>query len=190
MPFILETVVATINPDGSHHIAPYGLIQDGAGWIIAPFRPSPAIENLRRGPYAVASSPYDLRVIAGAVTGRREWATEPADKVPGLRLKDAFGHLELEVTSFQDDATRPHFRCRVVHAASHRPFVGYNRAQAAIIEAAILVTRLHMLPREKVEAEMAYLAIAVSKTAGAAETEAWEWLTEKVRGYHGAVPAA
>jgi hypothetical protein len=190
MPFILETVVATCNPDGSHHIAPYGLIQDGADWILAAFRPSPAIENLQRVPYAVASSPCDPRVIAGAVTGRRQWPTELAEKVPGVRLRDAFGHLELEVAAIQDDATRPRFRCRVVHAASHRPFVGYNRAQAAIIETAILVTRLHMLPREKIEAEIAYLAIAVSKTAGAAEAEAWEWLTEKVRAYYGAAPAA
>jgi hypothetical protein len=186
MSFILETVVATCNSDGSHHIAPYGLIQDGADWILAPFRPSPAIENLQLVPYAVASSPCDLRVIAGAVTGRRQWPTEKAENVPGVRLRDAFGHLELEVAAFQDDATRPRFRCRVVHAASHMPFIGYNRAQAAIIEAAILVTRLHILPRTKVETEMSYLAIAVSKTGGAAETEAWNWLTGKVRAYYGA----
>lgn len=184
MPFILETVVATTNRDGSHHIAPYGLIQDGMEWILAPFRPSPAIENLERVPYAVASSPCDLRVIAGAVTGRRQWLTEPAEKVPGVRLLDAFGHLELEVVAVKDDITRPRFHCRVIHAASHRSFIGYNRAQAAIIEAAILVTRLHMLPKEKVEAEMTYLAIAVSKTAGMAEAEAWEWLTEKTRAYY------
>ena len=39
-----------------------------------------------------------------------------------------------------------------------------------------------MLPREKVEREMAYLEIAVSKTASGAEEEAWEWLTERIRG--------
>jgi hypothetical protein len=50
-----------------------------------------------------------------------------------------------------------------------------------VIEAAILVSRLHMLPREKVEAEMAYLEIAVGKTAGPQEQEAWNWLSEKVR---------
>jgi len=49
-----------------------------------------------------------------------------------------------------------------------------------VIEAAILVSRLHMLPRHKVEAEMAYLEIAVAKTAGPVEQEAWSWLAEKV----------
>ena len=35
---------------------------------------------------------------------------------------------------------------RVVHLAQHTPFPGFNRAQAAVIEAAILARRLHMLP--------------------------------------------
>jgi len=47
-------------------------------------------------------------------------------------------------------------------------FSGFNRAQAAVIEAAILVSRLNMLPQEKIDAEMAYLRIAVEKTAGRA----------------------
>jgi uncharacterized protein len=80
----------------------------------------------------------------------------------------------------RDDPVRPRFRCRVVHSASHRPFVGYNRAQAAVIEAAILSTRLDMLPPEKIRSEMAYLTIAIEKTAGPAEEEAWRWITDKI----------
>ena len=38
----------------------------------------------------------------------------------------------------------------------------------------------HMLPRDKIEAEMAYLTIAIDKTAGPAEQEAWGWLMERV----------
>ena len=49
-----------------------------------------------------------------------------------------------------------------------RPLSGFNRAQAAVIEAAILASRLRMLPRKKVEREIAYLQIAVNKTASAA----------------------
>jgi hypothetical protein len=40
-----------------------------------------------------------------------------------------------------------------------------------------------MLPREKVESELAYLAIAIGRTAGADEQEAWDWLIEKIRAY-------
>ena len=39
-------------------------------------------------------------------------------------------------------------------------------AQAAVLELAVLTTRLKMLPPEKVEAELTYLEIAISKTAG------------------------
>ena len=38
-----------------------------------------------------------------------------------------------------------------------------------------------MLPSDKVAREMAYLQIAIDKTAGPEEHEAWGWLTEAVR---------
>jgi hypothetical protein len=62
--------------------------------------------------------------------------------------------------------------------------MGFNRAQAAVVEAAILVSRLEMLPRDKIEQEISYLQIAVSKTAGAAEQEAWQWLMELIAARH------
>jgi hypothetical protein len=67
---------------------------------------------------------------------------------------------------------------------AHAPFEGFNRAKAAVIEAAILVSRLHMLPREKIEAEVAYLEIAVAKTAGTHEAEAWSWLMDAIRAHY------
>ncbi|MEJ1160812.1 DUF447 domain-containing protein [Prosthecomicrobium sp. N25] len=183
MPFILETVVATKNADDTWHVAPYGLIREAELWVLAPFRPSPAIDNLRRHPFAVASGPTDMRVVAGHVTGRRDWPMVQADKVDGMRLADCFGHIELQVLEATDDETRPRFRCGVVHEAAHKPFAGFNRAQAAVLEAAILSTRLHMLPRDKIEAELKYLDIAIGKTAGEAEREAWTWIVEKIEAH-------
>ena len=55
-----------------------------------------------------------------------------------------------------------------------------------MIEAAILVSRLHLLPRDKVEREWAYLEIAVGKTAGDREREAWGWLGERIRDFYAA----
>ncbi|MGH9904798.1 MAG: DUF447 family spectrin-like domain-containing protein, partial [Pyrinomonadaceae bacterium] len=49
-----------------------------------------------------------------------------------------------------------------------------------VLECAILVSRLHMLPREKIESELNYLTIAIDKTAGPREREAWEWLMEAI----------
>jgi hypothetical protein len=58
--------------------------------------------------------------------------------------------------------------------------MGFNRAKSAVLELAILVSRLHMLPPEKVDAEIKYLEIAIEKTAGNEEREAWNWLIDKV----------
>ena len=102
----------------------------------------------------------------------------PAERIGGWRLADALAHCEVEVAAVVEDELRPRFRCRELHEASHAPFRGLNRAQAAVLEAAILVTRLQMLPRTKVEQELGYLAIAIGKTAGEHEQEAWRWLME------------
>jgi hypothetical protein len=67
-----------------------------------------------------------------------------------------------------------------VHRETHAPFPGFNRAQAAVVEGAILVSRLFMLPKEKVDSEIDYLRIAIDKTAGDAERTAWHWLMQAI----------
>ncbi len=186
MPVIRETIVTTANAEGVTHIAPLGIIADGQGWILAPFHPSTTLENLRGVPYAVANYTDDVRVFAGCLTGRRDWPVVAAEKIPVARLAGALAHAELAVTHVTEDAQRPRFHCRVLHRAAHAPFEGFNRAKAAVLEAAILVSRLGLLPREKIEQEIEYLKIAVEKTAGAAEQEAWNWLMEKIRDHDGA----
>ena len=181
MPFIRESVVTTRNADGSAHVAPLGVIEDDPYLVIAPFRPSTTLDNLRRHPFACVNYTVDARVFAGCVTRRkRDWPTVPGERVDCPRLDGALAHSEVEVAEILEDEQRPRFRCREVHKAVHAPFRGLNRAQAACLEAAVLVSRLHMLPPEKVEREMAYLAIAIDKTAGPVEAEAWSWLVEAV----------
>ena len=75
MPMIRETIVTTVDRAGAVHIAPLGLIADGDHWIIAPFRPSRTLDNLREVPHAVASHVDDVRIFAGCLTGRRDWPT-------------------------------------------------------------------------------------------------------------------
>jgi len=183
---IRETIVTTVDAGGRVHVAPLGIIADGEGWVIAPFHPSTTLANLRAVPFAVASYTDDVRIFAGCLTGRQDWPTVAADHVPVPRLAGALAHEELAVIRVDDDATRPRFHCRVVHRASHAPFAGFNRAQAAVIEAAILVSRLHLLPRDKIDREIAYLAVAVEKTAGPAEQEAWNWLMDRLRSHSAA----
>ena len=187
MPMIRETIVTTVDAAGRSHIAPLGLIAAENDWIIAPFRPSRTLDNLRQMPHAVASHVEDVRIFAGCLTGRHDWPLA-ATSGPVPRLQAAISHWELAVESVTEDALRPRFRTRVTAAVSHAPACGFNRAQAAVVELAILSTRLERLPREKIASEMEYLAIAVTKTAGPREEEAWGWLVEKIRAFYGGDP--
>lgn len=179
MPMIREVVVTTVNSEGRAHIAPLGLIEKGDGWIISPFRPSTTLDNLMSVPFAVANYTDDARVFAGLVTGRHDWPLVPATIAPAPRLAMALAHAELGVAHVEDHPERPRLHCKVLHREQHAPFEGFNRARNAVLECAILISRLHLLPREKVDLEIAYLAIAIEKTAGPQELEAWSWLMQK-----------
>jgi hypothetical protein len=183
---IREVIVTTVSAAGKPHIAPFGLIAAAPEeWVIAPFHPSTTLENLRAVPFLVANYTDDVRIFAGCLTGRRDWPCLPSDRVAPPRLAAALSHAEMAVVSVQEDPQRPRFRCRIVHRETHAPFEGMNRAKAAVLEGAILVSRLGMLPREKVDSEIAYLAIAIGKTAGEEEREAWGWLMQAVRAHYG-----
>ncbi|MEQ1576733.1 MAG: DUF447 domain-containing protein [Hyphomicrobium sp.] len=180
MPRIVETIITTMNAAGEVHIAPLGLIEDGEHWIIAPFKPSRTLDNLVANPFAVASHTDDVRVFAGCLTGRRDWPVKPAIKGKGVYLAGALSHWELAVDHVKDDGERPRFSMRTIHAVSHAPWAGFNRAQVSVLELAVLSTRLAMLPPGKLDQEIKYLEIAVSKTAGPRELEAWSWLMDRV----------
>lgn len=183
---IREAIVTTIDAAGTPHLAPLGLIEAGELWILAPFRPSTTLDNLGEVACAVANYTDDPLIFAGLVTGRKNWPLAASAEVPVPRLAGALAHAELAVTRVEDHEERPRFHCRVVHRAQHAPFEGFNRARNAVLEGAILVTRLHLLPREKIEREFDYLSIAIEKTAGPREQEAWSWLVAKRDAFYAA----
>lgn len=183
---IFETVVTTVDATGRVHVAPMGVRYRPAGGggpddvVLMPFKPSTTYDNILATGSAVVNQTTDTRVFAGCVTGRRDWPTVPTERVTGVRLAGTLGHLELELIEESGDEARPALRLRCLHTGRHGSFPGFNRAQAAVIEGAVLVSRLHMLPAGKIDTEMAYLQIAIDKTAGPAEREAWGWLREAV----------
>jgi hypothetical protein len=183
MPMIFETLVTTVAPDGAVHCAPMGARYAGEEVLLMPFKPSTTLDNILAGGCAVLNLSTDVRVFAGCVTGRRDWPTLPAERIAGRRLAGALAHVELRLLRCEDDAQRPLLHMGRVHECVHGAFPGFNRAQAAVIEGAVLVSRLRMLPPDKVDAEMAYLQIAIDKTAGPAEFEAWGWLTGAVAAF-------
>ncbi len=180
---IHEIILTTLSAEGQVHIAPFGIRWRGDQVLIAPFRPSQTLDNLLATRHAVINYTDDVRVFAGSLTGHADWPLRHAEQVQGRVLASALSHQELELVEVKEDTTRPELYFRVVHEATHAPFRGYNRAQAAVIELAVLISRLHMLPLEKILSEYAYLKIAIDKTAGERELQAWQWLTDKLQNY-------
>ena len=180
MPLIHECVVTTLTQDSKPHIAPLGLIEDGENWIIAPFRPSTTLTNLYSCNNVTASFTDNALIFAKLVTGNCNIPLLPISSWPAPRLADALGHAELEVIDIVEDDLRPRFICKVRRIETYQPFLGMNRARAAVLEAAILSTRLNRLSREKIDQELAYLKIAIDKTAGPIELEAWRLVLEKI----------
>jgi len=178
---IHEVIVTTLSEDGLPHSAPMGISEVNNHFLIQPFKPSATYENLKRHRQCTINYTDDVRVFAGSLTGRRDWPTLPCQHIEGQYLAQALAHTELKIVSFDDGDPRACFKGEIVCEQTHAPFRGFNRAQSAVIDAAILVSRLTMLPVEKVQQEVAYLTIAIEKTAGPRELEAWGWLMTKIK---------
>ena len=115
-------------------------------------------------------------------------ATIPAERIDGRIVTSACRWYEFEVIGIDASRDRAEIEARIVHVGRLRDFYGFNRAKHAVLEAAILATRVHILPRPEIEAELARLRSPVEKTAGPREREAFAMLCAYVS--EAAPPAA
>ena len=181
---IFETIIISQDATGVPHVSPFGIRHESEFVVISPYKPSATLDNILATKHAVMNLTDDVRVFAGALTNHKTWDLLKANKIAGFRLADCLAHVELKLVEVREDATRPQLVMTKVFEQAHRAFAGFNRAQAAVIELAVLTSRLHILPREKIDAELAYLHIAIDKTAGERELEAWGWLMEKIESFY------
>jgi uncharacterized protein len=116
----------------------------------------------------------------GAVSSP-QFPSTPAAVVKGVVLEAACSWRELRVKTVDATPPRSRIEAQVVHRGMKREFIGFNRARHAVLEAAILATRTHLLPAEHIREEFARLQIIVDKTAGPREREAMAFLTQHVQ---------
>ena len=180
---ILEGLVTTTDATGGPHLAPMGPTVDVAftKLLLRPFPTSNTYRNLLRHGEGVFHVTDDARLIAlAAVCAVPELpATMPAERVRGFMLTDCCRAYEFVVRKVDDSRERIHLEADIVHTHRVRDFLGFHRAKHAVIEAAILATRFHLLPAETISAEFAKLRVVVEKTGGAAEHEAMAVLDAK-----------
>lgn len=182
---ILEGIVTTRDRNGAIHVAPMGPIVDPSvsKLRLRPFKTSQTYANLKRTPFGVFHVIDDVLLLARSAVGllAQTPPTFPAAKIPGDVLADCCRWYEFEVREFDDSSERSEMVAQVVHSGRVRDFFGFNRAKHAVLEAAILATRLHLIPRAEVLSEFDRLKPAVSKTGGPVEIEAWTLLEGYVR---------
>jgi len=181
---IYETIITSMDAHRNVHITPFGIREEDGYVIISPYKPSTTLNNILETNAAVMNLTDDVRIFAGALTKKMQFELISTEKIDGFRLKNTLAHKELKLKKVVEDAQRPQLFMEVVYEAQHKPFKGFNRAQAAVIELAVLTSRLHMLPKEKILQEKTYLQIAMDKTAGEHEWQAWTWLNEKIEHFY------
>jgi hypothetical protein len=94
---------------------------------------------------------------------------------------DACRWYAFRVLKLDDRAPRAEVECEIVDRGRHRDFFGFNRAKHAVLEAAILATRVHLLSGDELRQRLDQLAVLVEKTAGDQERRAFEFLREHVQ---------
>jgi uncharacterized protein len=180
---ILEGLVTTTDPAGAMHLAPMGprIEPDWSGFLLRPFPTSQTYRNLKAHGQGVLHVTDDVLLLARAALGQAPpQEARPAERVAGFILPTACRFYEFVVREMDESGERMHIRAEVVHRGTLREFFGLNRARHAVVEAAILATRLHLLPAEEVRADYRKLRVLVDKTGGPAEHEAFAFLTAHV----------
>jgi hypothetical protein len=203
MPMILEGIVTTVNADGRPHAAPMGPETDEqvSYLVLKPYEDSTTLSNLRRNGRGVFHVTDDVELLAQAAVGQlqlhvRGHATSatdaPTNKLPGCYaqpapeqagyfLENCCRWFAFHVVAI--DATQPRARlqCVIDARGSEREFFGFNRAKHAVVEAAILATRVHLIPCEEMRREFDRLRVIVAKTGGDCERRAFEFLERHIR---------
>ncbi len=182
---ILEGIVTSLDPAGELNVAPMGPIVDEtmSRLVLRPFRTSRTFRNLKARSCGVFHVTDDVLLLSQAAIGQLPQIPEhfPAEKVAGVVLAGACRWYEFEVESCDESQERTRIDARVVHSGRLRDFFGFNRAKHAVLEAAILATRVHLIPASQIAAEFERLRIMVDKTAGPREQEAFHLLEHYVR---------
>ena len=185
---IIEAIVTTTNEDGSLNVAPMGpQVESGfARFELKPFDTSSTFANLRRNGCGVLHVTDDALLIARAAIGELDpdqVATIPAREIDGFIIADSIIWHEFKVDFIDESSSRAVFKCHSVASGKGRSWLGFNRAKHAILEAAILATRVSFLPFEEITAQLERLSTIVTKTGGQQEKEAFELLRSYVENF-------
>ena len=191
---IVEGLLTSTNTDGDVNVAPMGPIVHGdfVSLTLRPFAGSTTFRNLLATGVGVFHVVDRVNLIAEAAIGRLSKLPQmtPSVRIPGYVLNDCCRWFEFQITDINTRSERSEMQAKIVHQQQRRSFFGFNRARHAVIEAAILATRVHLLSAEEVQVPFRFLRSAVQKTGGPEEQAAFRILDEHVQKHHAGVASA
>jgi uncharacterized protein len=184
---IIEGIVTTVDLAGQVNIAPMGPTQgsDIGPWLLRPFMSSRTYANLRATDQAIFHIVDDVGLLARAAIGQLKIESVPLRRLEdgsGWVIVDACRWLQLRVVEWVEEGPRATAHCHVVQQKTQRDFVGWNRAKHAVLEAAILATRTHLIAKDALARDLQRLRPLVDKTGGPQEQEAFELLEQFILG--------
>jgi hypothetical protein len=181
---ILEGLVTSVSAAGEINMAPMGPRVDSSmrRLVLRPFPTSQTYRNLQQHGEGVFHVTDDVLLLARAAIGSVDPlpALMDAKHVKGHILCDACRYYEFRVASMDTSQERVSIAAEVIHSGSLRDFFGFNRAKHAVVEAAILASRTHILPHSEIAAEFRRLSSLVDKTGGPQEQEAFAVLLQYI----------
>ena len=184
MTYVRETIVTTKNIDNTIKVSPLGIYIEKNTLKIRPFKPSISLENILRNKSGVINYIDDVRIFASCITKKKiNINFTKVNKIDCSRIDGAISHTEFIIEDIIDDDARPTIICKPINEEIHKIYYGLNRAKSAVLELCILASRLGIIDDKKIQDEIKYLNIAIEKTAGESEIEAWLWLNEYINKY-------
>ena len=177
---IIEGLVTTLDEHGQVNIAPMGPIvqADGRSLVLRPFRTATTYRNLKSHGEGVFHVTDDVLLLAQAAVGQlpKLPPMRPAETVRGMIIESACRWHAFRVTQLDDADERTTIAAEIVATGRQRDFVGFNRAKHAVVEAAILATRVGILPADEIRSQLKPLRSMVDKTGGEQEHQAFDFL--------------
>jgi uncharacterized protein len=183
---IVEVLLSTLDPAGQPNFAPMGVMWGEDELIVKPFRATRTYANLVATGYAVANVTDDALAFVDTALAHLALPHFPAETVPGVVFAGVCYWRELAVIGTEGGPERAKLRCRVTGRGWRRDFVGFNRARGAVLEAAILATRLHLLAPSDVHRALVQYQAIVLKTGDEPERVALARVQEHVRCWYAA----
>jgi hypothetical protein len=178
---IIETIVSTINEQGQVNFAPMGVMIEKDKIIIRPYKEGTTYRNLLTTQQGVIHITDNVLIFAESAVSSPQFESFPAECIRGFVLKDTCYYYEFIVLETDCSSERARFTTQIVKRGRIRDFIGFNRAKNAIIEAAILATRIRFIGIEKILEKFEEYAVIVKKTGGLQEEQAMQYLMNYVK---------